>query len=170
MKINYKKIVLIGVLVIAVLVISLVLFSSRRNLNTDPEETATTQTDVTPDPVYTISYDNDKADQLIEIVKNRPQLTEEDARLRQILITSLEQKNNLWETPLFKLSHLKTFDFFEIEITTPEINQARQSATEWFTQKGFSQEGLCHLPVSFLVSPDVTLEENTIVNQLPDGC
>lgn len=121
-----------------------------------------------------ITYDKQKTKELLDIVRNRPMLSEQDKTIRDKLIASLANKSGqLDASDTYIISYVKSPDDFEVEITTVDIAKAKAQATAWFSQQGISQEGICHFPVVFSLSFQVLKQlenSNMKFNPLPESC
>jgi hypothetical protein len=139
--------------------------------STTPLSKVTPTTTRTNPPVI---YNQEKTNQLLNIVKTRPQLSDNDKRVRGEIIAPLRnQSGNLTTTTMYKIEYVKTADAFLIEITSINISQAKNNAVQWFREKGISPEGICNLPVSFYLSRNAAnslKEMGGIFNPLPENC
>lgn len=63
-------------------------------------------------------------------------------------------------------------DGFEAQILTTDVNLAKTQAEDWFTQQGISKQGICDLPLSYSLSPDVVdlLSPDTVFDSSPLSC
>lgn len=175
-----KKIAVIGLgIVFFVLILLGVTFlESLKNRGVD--DTAT-QPSPTPsanqrqirDPL--VEYDGASSDKLLEIVKSRPTPIEaRDKNLRAILISELGNQSGVMQnTESYRLEYVKTPDSFEAEIKTTEITKAKNEVVAYLKSRGFTEDGICKLPLMFYLNFDTAKSvKNTgeEFGQIPDFC
>ncbi len=121
-----------------------------------------------------ISFDIKKRDQLVEKISNKPALSSSDQTVKRAVLAKIGNKSGyLEETPEYKTEYIKSVDLFQVEILTTDYSFAKVKATSWFKDQGFSQEGVCNLPVMFYLSAQTrsALKDKDITfNYLPEGC
>lgn len=121
-----------------------------------------------------ISYNETKRDQLINIMKARPKITDLDQSLRVSIISKLGDKSGvITQTPDYIIKYVKAANIFQVQILTSNFLEAKQQATSWFEDQGFSKDGLCKLPIQFYLSAEVkdNLQDKIDnFNYLPEGC
>ena len=99
-------------------------------------------------------------------------LTLDKEEIKRQLTAPLGEAGVLTDGPDFRIDYIAP-DFFQVEIKTTNIFDARENAVAWFKEKGFSEEDICKLPVTFYLDAEVArkLEGSGIVfNALPDFC
>lgn len=130
--------------------------------------------ELTPTQTPTFRYYEEGRDQLLNIIKSRPKLSESDRFIREKIIASIGNKSGyILESADYKIEYIKAPDIFHIEILSSNITSAKTEASEWFYNQGLSKEGLCVLPVMFYLSRQVTenLSGSVVeINLLPEGC
>lgn len=113
-------------------------------------------------------------EKLIQKVKNRITLSQTDLDTKKKVVFSLGGKSGiLYSSPSFTVEYLKSPDIFQVEILNENIQQSKQQATTWFKSQGFTQEGICNLPVMFYINWDTANKlrgSNTEFNPLAEGC
>jgi hypothetical protein len=129
-----------------------------------------------PNPVPLVPYDEEAEVRLIEKIRNRPKLSSTDAKSREtLLITTLKGYNSgvAFETTNVRVEYIKSLDLFMAEIKTINISQAKAEANIWLRSKNLSQQGICDLPIMFILSGHVSQaldNEDIIFSPLADGC
>lgn len=132
----------------------------------------------TPTPKFTEkkkdAFEEKNFDSFMDIVKNRPTPAASDATKRQEIITSLGNKTGiLLQNESIQISYLKGVNDFEVEILTNDITKAQNEAVAYFKTKGFSEDGICKLPLFFFASPqvyDYLQASNQTLKATPDFC
>ena len=114
------------------------------------------------------------SERLIEKVKNRTPLSEEDQLLRKALIFSIGNKSgNVQATSNYNIEYVAAPDVFQVEILNKDINLAKRQTISWLELKGFSKEGICNLPIMFYLNWKVKDElrgTGIEFDPLPEGC
>lgn len=101
-------------------------------------------------------------DKLINAVEHRSSIASSDTQAKQLLINSLPENTEIiYSTNLFRVFYIPTPDVFQVEIDDQNYQEAKKSAVDWFISKGFTQDGICKLPVVFYLNFDIK-------QQLPD--
>lgn len=177
---NKQTIVLILIALIVVMgmiFISINLINSPKpSPNPIPTQTPiqSIQPQSTPNTKPPVLYDLEKEDKLLNIVKNRPALSEADLIARNKLISSLGNKSGILnQTASYKIEYVKAPNIFQVEILTADINVAKTQVSKWFESQGASAEGLCNLPLMFYLSreaADKLSGQDIKFNPLPEGC
>lgn len=131
----------------------------------------TEQKQKTPD----IQYSQDGTDVLIETAKNRPTPSiPSDREVRATLVASVNGASGIvYQSPLVKISYVKTPDDFESEIFGDNIAASKEDAVTWLKSKGLTEEGICKLPIFFYLSPQTRSEikkTGETFNPIPDFC
>jgi len=159
-------------------------------LRTPPEKTPVhtitqqQQTNGTPVSVYPstpaqnlpVAYNIQGQDKIIQKVENHPKLTQDDGlakeRLLQLLPTG-ETGGIIYSSPDFQIEYIKSFDLFQVEVLTINLQQAKNEANVWFRNEGVSQQGICDFPVDFYLSADVAKQLSglhMVFSPLPNSC
>ncbi len=109
---------------------------------------------------------------LIDAIQNRQTLSATDSASKNSIIRSLnDQPGSPAKTDEFRIDYLPAGDLFQVEILTTDYQKAKTDATNWFLTNGFTQEGICKLPVEFYLNWNIRTQLNlTNFNPLPDGC
>jgi len=160
------------VIVFSIVYISLTTKPPAQTTNNPPIQNPTiTQPDNLP-----IQYDNAAEDRLFQKINNRPTLTPADQQQKgDTLNTILHGFNSgvLYETDDVRVEYVQSADVFMAEIKTQNLIKAKVDANTWFLHQGFSQEGICNLPLMFYLDPQVSDElqgEDVIFSPLPPSC
>lgn len=122
-----------------------------------------------------IPYSQDGTDQLIEIAKQRPTPNaQSDIQIRESLINLVGGNTGvLYQSPLVKISYVKTPNDFEGEILSSNIQTAKDEAVAWLKKQGLTEDGICKLPVFFYLSPtarEAAKNSGQAFNPLPEFC
>lgn len=172
-----KKIIIItaGILlfiVILVIVFFLEQFKKPKDNGILPTPTTSTNEKSITDP--SLDYDKEGTDSLLRTVTTRPTASPDDKTARQKLLDRLDGKSGtLINTSTFTLEYSKAPDSFSAEIKSIEIEKTKKEVTDYLASQGFSNEGICKLPLYFYLSYDVSksLKNETIkFNPSPDFC
>lgn len=159
--------ILLGVLLITPLLA--LLFSSTPKLNKSSNK-------INPSPPKSIQQKDNPYTRLLNTLENRPTLNPKDQQAKEQILSFWSPDNqpgNIYITELYAIDYLKSADYFQVEIRTANINQAKSEAYNWFLEHGMSKEGVCNLPVQFYLSSEVKLylqRPSIDINPLPEGC
>ena len=83
--------------------------------------------------------------------------TDEAAKERLLAqLPNGQHSGNLYQSSIVSIDYVQGPDLFQVEVLTTNVAQAKAQAVAWFEQKGFSQEGICHLPLSFYLNFQVS--------------
>ena len=99
-------------------------------------------------------------------------LTPDKEAIKNRLVAPVGDAGVLAETSEFRIEYYSP-DVFQVEIKVTNIADARDEAITWFKDKGFSEDDICKLPVTFYLNPEVVrkLEGSGVTfNTLPDFC
>lgn len=121
-------------------------------------------------------YDKADDEKLLDLIKNRRQITNADALAKSKILTLLPNDSVsgvLHETRNIRIDYIQSADLFQVEILTRDVSTAKSEANVWFREQGLSQNAICTLPVSFYVNNDIANQlRNTdvVVSSLGNGC
>lgn len=98
-----------------------------------------------------------------------------DSLIKQRLIDSVngESEGIITTQPTFKVLYLSSVTGFWIVISTPDIARGQNDSITWLKEQGFSQVGICHLPIIYDIDASVKemLKGKTVtINDIPPGC
>lgn len=128
----------------------------------------------TPTPVPNIFYNESVAKKTLDLVQKRSTPSPSDATARtSLLARTNNETGTIFQSDSFSLIYLKTPDLFQAEILIPDIAKAKSDATSWLKSQGLSTSGICHLPLTFYLSQNVSnslLQKNQAFDPLPPGC
>ncbi len=176
-----KKLFIITItigLVVAVISLTLILL-----YNTDQRRSQNEEISITPTP-YPVSqgkilrenvpYNDDAKRKLIDIIQQRPELSDQGKIVRQNLLARLNNISGIVsETSTYRLEYIESPDTFMSEILTTDIEQAKKDVETFLLQEGFSRTDICYLPLTFYLNYSVSRslrETNTEFSPLPLGC
>lgn len=129
-----------------------------------------------PSPPKSVQQKDNPYTRLLNTLENRPGLNQKDQQAKEQILSFWSPENypgNIYNTDLYSIDYLKSADYFQVEIRTSNINQAKSEAYNWFIRQGMSQQGICNLPVQFYLNSEVKsyLQRPSIdINPLPEGC
>jgi hypothetical protein len=118
----------------------------------------------------------DPEKKLIDLISNRRKLSFSDQTAKTYLKSLLpaeSQSGFLYESSKFNVEYINSPDLFKVEILNTDITSVKEQAVLWFKSKGFSQEGICNLPLSFYLNFDISKQikdTQGVFNPLPEGC
>lgn len=162
---SYAVFIFAGILLIIVLGIALVLGQSSNN---KPEPVL-----ISPTPFKSnLPYEKESGDRLADVLVNRKPLSSNDQVAKDALLTNANP-DSIYKTANMNISYVADLGLFESEILSTNIQKAKDETKRWFLSKGISEAGICNIPVTFTLSPDVEsrLPDNTEpFNPLPPGC
>lgn len=119
-------------------------------------------------------FEKDSVEKNYQRIINKQPLTANEQEIKSRLLQTTRGESGLIdETDLFRVEYLKSADYFMVQITNNQVVQAKKSATGWFLDQGFSQEGVCNLPVVLYLTTNVRdyLEQNNLkFSPIPEGC
>lgn len=99
-------------------------------------------------------------------------LSPDKESVKRELVAGVGGAGTIAETPDFNV-HYFAPDIFQVEIKNIDIVNTREKAIVWFKTKGFSEEDICKLPVTFYLNAEIALKlegSGVIFNTLPDFC
>jgi cell division septation protein DedD len=123
-----------------------------------------------------IQYEAGSAQKMIDRLNNRIPLSQSDQAARSKALSLLpegELSGVLYRSQTVIIDYTNAADQFQVEILIVDIAQAKNDATIWLRSQGFSQQGICNLPVVFYLSRNVLnqlRDKNYIFNPLAEGC
>lgn len=123
-----------------------------------------------------VILDNAAESRLSKILTQRPTLSPQDSQQKTTMLTTILHGNNsgiLFRNDDVQLEYVQSADMLMAEIKTTSIVQAKADTIDWLHNQGFSQSGICDLPVMFYLDPGVTQQlqgQDVIFSPLPNGC
>lgn len=111
--------------------------------------------------------------QLLNKVSQRPSLSSTDAVIKNKILSSIPLSEIVFQTPDVTVEYIQSFDLFQGEINTPNVNAAKIEVITWFINQGMTQQGVCNLPLSFYLNFTVKSQlpdDGNSFNPLPLGC
>jgi len=104
---------------------------------------------------------------------NRVPLSPADQAAKERILAPFNGSSGIIrKTDDYVIEYVKSMDDFEIEILTTNIEDVKRVAEAYLKSQGFSNEGLCNLPVRFYLNYELRekLPSSVIFNPLPQGC
>jgi hypothetical protein len=117
-----------------------------------------------------VTYDQDAEKRLVAMLHNHPELSPSDQTAR---ITLSHIENPIYQTPQYTMKYDNQMQEVIVEILTTDVNGAKDDAVKWLESKGLSAQGVCTLPVEFILN-DKAAEylrgKNIVISPLASGC
>lgn len=167
-----------GIFLFILILIGITFLESLKNGGEDtstespsPTSTASNERKI-DDPV--VEYSKESTDKLLVVVTTRPTpgLTA-DKTLRSQIISELDGNSGIINsTNSYRLEYVKAPNDFEAEIITTQISKAKEDVISFLRQKGFSDEGICKLPLMFYLNFEIakSIPDNEKFGPYPDFC
>ena len=120
-------------------------------------------------------YEEEGSKKLLNYLKTRPTPSlPSDSQTKARLIKEIPGGSTIiTSNATFKIEYVEGPETFEVEIKTVEFDKAKNEAVGFLKSQGFSEEGICKLPVVFYLNYEVSLEMATgakKLNPIPDFC
>lgn len=172
--------ILFGVLGIIIIIFIIIIVATSRSMTKQEPTITPTPLQVngqsvknTPIPTY-LPYNSQQTKKMINLFTTRTPLQASDQNARTQLLNSIgNTSNTVYQTSDFRIDYLQAPNSFQVEIDTANITQAKQEVVAWLKTKGFSQNGICNLPISFYVRFDISQQlrsQNISFDPLAPGC
>ncbi len=129
----------------------------------------------TPEP-NTVSFDSKSEKILMDKLITKQPLSEQDSLARTHILSLLPSGSSsgvVYQNANVRIEYIEPVDEFKAQILTTNIDQAKEDAVNWFKENGFSQKGICDLPLNFIMSIATAryIHDNGITfNVLPKEC
>ncbi len=144
--------------------------------------TTTTQFQESPKPTIepnhssesTLKYEDGTQGKLYDKLTGERELTNDDKAKRSSIISEIGgESGTLYESQNVLLGYLLSPDYFQAEIRTTNDLVAKTEVVNWFLSKGISRNGICSLPIMFILdenTSDIFIESKKEFNPLAPGC
>jgi hypothetical protein len=104
-----------------------------------------------------VSYNQDGAHKLVDVLQNKQPLLAEEQQARATMLTKTGGKSGtIYQTAAFRVEYVQSADIFMVELTDIDINKGKKAAVRWFVAQGFSQQSVCTLPVVFYINRKIS--------------
>lgn len=126
-----------------------------------------------PSPLLTPPTSLPAEAKMLEKIKNRQPLSESDITAKQNLLKLLPRGKNsgtIFQDDRFTIEYIEAPDLFKVEILNDDIDSTKASAVQWFYDNGFSQQGVCDLPLGFYLNYELAKRVEGEFNPLPEDC
>lgn len=179
-----KTLLLVGVLCFAVIILALFTFLSSPSQISAPS--ATPRPTIIPisnnlpginsstPPSSNSVYSPQILEKDYQRLESKKPLSSSDAQIRTKLISQVGDKSGyLNQTSEYKIEYVKGPDLFMVEILSENTDQAKKDATDWFTSRGLSEQGVCDFRLMFYLNYDITSslsQKGLTFNPIPQGC
>lgn len=178
---NNNGIIFLFFFVVLLIFIPTVLFLFTKSSNTNNQSTQIVQkTVITQTPTNVLSPNKfqptitqNPQQQLLNKVSERTNLSSTDATIKSKILSDVPISEIVFQTPDVTVEYIQSFDLFQGEINTPNVNAAKIEVITWFLNQGMSQQGVCNLPLSFYLNFTVKSQlpdDGNNFNPLPLGC
>jgi len=123
-----------------------------------------------------VKYDRNKTQLLLEKLDNKIPLSEEDEKAKEKIINAFPEyqySGVIYESSNVIIDYTQSADAIQVEITTIDIDKAKQEAVDWLTKQGLSSEAICNIPVSFYLNYNISEQlrgSNTTFSPLAPNC
>lgn len=122
----------------------------------------------------TLKYQSGTQGKLYDTLTSERVLADQDKRARAQIISEIGNKSgSLYSSPNVILGYLSSPDYFQAEITTNNVDFAKEEVIDWLLSKGISEGGICDLPIMFLLDENTStyfIESKKEFNPLAPGC
>jgi len=178
---NNNGIIFLFFFVVLLIFIPIVLFlftkssTPNKQVTQNAQKTVITQNPVavsSPNPIQPTISQNPQQ-QLLNKVSQRSNLSSSDATIKSKILSDVPISEIVFQTPDVTVEYIQSFDLFQGEINTPNVNAAKIEVITWFLNQGMSQQGICNLPLSFYLNFTVKSQlpdDGNNFNPLPLGC
>jgi hypothetical protein len=121
-------------------------------------------------------YEEEAQEKLIELIKNRRPLSEDDRFAKAKVLSNVPQGEAygiVYQSRNITIDYTKSADMIQVEILTTNIQAAKNEANIWLRTQGLSQEAICTLPVMFYMNYEVAnqiRQTDVVFSPLGNGC
>ena len=173
---TYLLVIFLGFIAFILIVIGFLTAFPKKNLPTQVQNQA-----VSPSPAaqqYTspntnLNYVPGSATKDLQRLIERAPLSASDTAVKNNILERLGNKSGSpYQNSDFAINYVVGPNDFEVEITTKEIDKAKEEAISWFKSQGLTDQGICNLPVTFYVIDTVknSLPSETSFDPNPPNC
>jgi hypothetical protein len=123
-----------------------------------------------------VSYSQEDQDKLMEKVIHRQPLSNNDSFAKANILSALPNDTRsgiLYQSENIVIDYTDSADMFQVEITTPDITNAKAEANVWFRARGMTQKGICDLPLMFYINYETMIKlrnSGTKFSPLANSC
>jgi hypothetical protein len=171
MFLNKKRVFLVLSLVVFLVTVSVVVFVNKPEQKPYLFDFGSTPTPIINPIKQTVLKNEAK---IIDRINNQQPLPAADVNAKTNVINLLKNTSGSpISTNEFRVDYLYTNGLFQVEILTTNTDQAKADAVSWFISQGFTQDGICKLPVMFYLNFNVKQQlpdHGANFNPLADGC
>ncbi|OGH52457.1 MAG: hypothetical protein A3G13_01175 [Candidatus Levybacteria bacterium RIFCSPLOWO2_12_FULL_37_7] len=170
--------ILLGLIILSILsFLVLVILSIKTPQDNAPKAFPAPTLYIQPLPnkqVSGIIYNSSSIVKLADKIDHRRPLNESEGNIRAKLISqALKNKQVVNINVSYAIYYSKSYDMFQVEILSEHIAKVKQDVTEWFKDQGFSQSGICNLPIMFVLRSSLKnqlQDKNITFSYLLEGC
>lgn len=109
-----------------------------------------------------------------QMIDSRKSLSIKEAQIKKQIIQRLNNQTGVaYKQKEFSVLYLANNDTFQVRILTNDLEGVKTKVLLWFSNQGFSHDGICSLIIDFHTTPQA-LQKNQQVgkrfNPFPEGC
>ncbi len=164
------SILLIYFILVAFIIVNKPNSSSTQTINLSPTPTTLPLNQTEPE----VTYDTEATRKLQKLFNERDLLSASDQDARKKLLQSIGSKTVTFsQTTTYTLRYILPLDIFQAQINTVDIASAKEDVADYFTSKGISKKGICHLPLTFYLSKATSQQlkgRGLSFSPIPEGC
>jgi hypothetical protein len=120
--------------------------------------------------VPAVTYDQVAEKRLVAMLQNHPSLSESD-QVAKVTLSHIE--NPIHQTYQYTMKYDPQMEEVVVEILSSNVDAAKENAIMWLKSQGLSDQGICTLPVEFILN-DKAAEflrgKNMVISPLAPGC
>lgn len=150
-----KKLLLLFLAFLIIFPIGIYILRSQESQSIDLKKNITPK----PSEVQTLQQSDPQKERL-EYIQTKKPLSIDDETIKFDMLTEIgeSQSTIIYQSPTITIDYVRSADVFQGEILTTDIEAAKNEAVSWLKNKGFSDEGICNLPLSFYLNYDIKME------------
>jgi hypothetical protein len=131
-------------------------------------------TKVQPSPSPETVYNPDVLTQDYNRMTKPKPLSAQDESAKEKILSSIGNKSGtVKKTQGYNIEYVATAKSFMIFLQSTNPEQDKKDAEKWLTDQGLSTQGICNLPVDFVLggaAMEQYRKDNKEFNPIPDGC
>lgn len=166
---NFAK----GTIVVSLFFIVFAVAIANTLLETRQRAEAPEETLQSPGPK--VKYDFQKENEQVERRKyGKAKLSKKDLLIRDAIVAQFKDSVTgiVYQTQNVNIQYDNIADDFLAAILSPDVNLAKTEAENWLRGKGLSNDAICNLPLSYILSPTVadSFPQTEVFSSIPLAC
>lgn len=153
-------IITIGIVIFVLILIGITFLESLKNKDGTLQNKPQTNQPINSrnNTTQSLKIDSGGSKSLLSVVKNRPTpILSSDSTLRKKLVDSLGGNSGIiFSNENYQLEYFKSPNSFEAKIINMNTSFSKNQVVEYLKSQGFSEDGICKLPLMFTLSPEVS--------------